>query len=303
MQLPWGLRVRAWMWMVGDTALLLSPSCCLSPPHCPCSCIRTYRASSHINHCPQGWSWHRSCTWQTFNKHGAPVDCVSGPATFWPQSSIAPCDGPCNFSPCSPLTSCLWCQPLLLIPSGSVPEQFLLTVFHTSLLWCILSLNSPEKEEGNFPLCRLSTAVGRALSSGLLMGHWESWPPGKTAVVGCGTKQEACKWTDRDWKSPSGCSEAEPCLKLAGVLIPQEGNRMDAGQITQHWEAPRPQWASRTPSTCTGPSAGLAEAGSYASQCLWAFLPSGPISQWTRSRRTSRDQSLATHFLTRNRNC
>lgn len=103
------------------------------------------------------------------------------------------CDGPCMFCPCSsPLASCLWCQPVLLIPSGSVPEWFLLIVFRTSLLCCILSLKSPErKDEGIFPLCRLSTAVGRALSSGRLMGHWESWPPGKTAVVSCGTKQES----------------------------------------------------------------------------------------------------------------
>lgn len=61
MRFPWGLRIRAWEWTVGDAALLLNLAwgLGLSPPHCPCFCIRTPRASSHIHQCPRGQSWHR----------------------------------------------------------------------------------------------------------------------------------------------------------------------------------------------------------------------------------------------------
>lgn len=155
---------------------------------------------------------------------------------------------------------------MLLIPSGSLPERFLLIVFHTSLLRCVLSLKSPgRKDEGTFPLCSLSAAVGRALSSGCLMGHWESWPPGQTAVVSCGTKQEACKWTDWDRLekcfSPSGCSEAETLPEVGrNPDSPGRGQR-DAGQITHCWAAPRPQRASRTPPTSTGAPTSLGEDG------------------------------------------
>ena len=217
MWFPWGLQIRAWVWTVGDAALLLNLTCGLG-----LSLHLTAPASASA--LPRPHPTHISVPGTVLAPHlargrcsmstGTPVDSASE-ADTWPQSSVAPCDCPCVFCLCSPpLASCLWCQPVLLIPSGSVPEWFLLIVFRTSLLCCILSLKSPErKDEGIFPLCRLSTAVCRAVSSGRLMGHWESWPPGKTAAVSCGTKQEACRWIDWDCLekcfSPSGCSEAE----------------------------------------------------------------------------------------------
>lgn len=75
--------------------------------------------------------------------------------------------------------------------------------------------------------------MGRALSSGRLTGHWEGWPPGQTAVVAAApSKRRANGLTGTAWRSvlvPVAALRPKACLKLAGTLIRQEGDRRGAG--------------------------------------------------------------------------
>lgn len=300
----WGLRIRAWVWMVGGAALLLNLSCSLglSPPTSTVLCLIHKSVSPGTVLAPRLARGRRPIS------TGTSADSASEP-DIWPQSSVAPSMTVPAFLACSPLPSLSLMSACASDSSGSLPERFSAHCLPPSLLRCVLSQKSWKEGWGTFPLCSLSRC-GQGSVIRVLNGPLGSWPPGQTVVVSCGTKQEACKWTDWDRLeevfSPSGTTWAETLPEVGrNPGSPGRGQRMQGESLTAGRAPAEPSRRCALHPPAQEHLLVWGEDGLALLSASVSFLPAllDPSAVNQKQGRTSRDQSLAAHFLTRNRSC